>query len=778
MSTVESRQFFPLNNIDSLFRIKGSDDQIRSNLFQGYGNDNKITYLLSHIKTNRDVSVVRDQHGHLTWTIGDKQIALGSSWWDRCVHKIKRAFSSSYVDKLEAKLNPKIAKVMAAYTKCWLAEVDAKELKRNAIEQKTEESKQSMERIGELNAKINRDDNELIDLHATIVNLNKAKDEKIAKKNELQASKDIFLPEKTYEDQLVALGMAVNAYKQILFFVNAGEEEVIKAAEDLIGAPLRTDLQRQNKSDELNKKLNILSSLSDEIELCDLAIEQFNLTVTSLEIQAIDKEQSIENLKALLQLETIVDVVPSQAIIKAYVPLAADFISINTSIREFTASNFKNEMSVSQIRALNRQLMSSIRKDIEYKNIKKSSVKNGCEALSNKLEELCLQQVISAKSVWSPELQLKSDRDYIIYNIIRGKLPSLDQVKSDPALVSAVIWGQDLAVMDEARNLIQNLLADLNRQLSSPDLKPSDEFHLEMIMGDLLALYPYLMPKNGEVIKLPAKIDGIWSLIDYETDRIEMTSNLLSSPLVAYGMRPAHESAPPVLIFKGTTYPTDEGALMSIMTDINPFGSVGDYGFRMGKEKIKTWLESQVSTAKVNIYGKSLGGAQSWRTAINFPKNIGKVMTYGAPGFAPLELSRLNTVTEKYPELQFNFFCQKNDLVHFSDFAAKKGVNYYEVLNGEFQTNVFAAHSDMYSTQESSMILKMQAEDIQAPGKRAVVTIARLIASLLFPVVSVAILLNAIARTTVFVGKETVKLVKSLGKKPPSHDKLLEMNFN
>lgn len=423
----------------------------------------------------------------------------------------------------------------------------------------------------------------------------------------------------------------------------------------------------------------------------------------------------------------------------------SDFFSLPDSIlynkiKDLTRLYFQDQMSDLQVQILDKRIFTVISRKENVKELEADE-----QLLFITISKVCNELLVSSKSIWEPEVHLTTDRQYQIYNILRGNFSSLEEIRQDTTFISSVFWATNPELIEDARTLIQQLLADLFRQFSNPSLFESDEFHLEMIMGDLLALYPFLMPRDGEMIRLPVKINEVWCLEDYITDRIELTHEVLGSPLVAYGLRPANDLASPLLLFKGTTYPTDEGALLSLMTDVNPLGAVGSYGFWLGKDRIQSWIDKQ--TAKVIVYGKSLGGALAWRTALNFPGKIEKVMAYGAPGFSPLELNQFYQVHENYPDLQFNFFCQRNDLVPFSDCVAKTGVNYYEVLSAECQNNALAAHADMYSTHECSMILKLQPEYIQSPLKRAAVTVARLTTTLLFPIGCAGVLANATYNT-------------------------------
>jgi hypothetical protein len=266
---------------------------------------------------------------------------------------------------------------------------------------------------------------------------------------------------------------------------------------------------------------------------------------------------------------------------------------------------------------------------------------------------------------------------------------------------------------------------------------------MEFIIGDLLCLLPFLRPIDGDTIQVPVKIESEWHLVDYTIERIEITPSWMGSPLVAYGLK--NPDFPPLLLYKGTTYPSDEGACLSFLTDLNPFASVGSYAFSIGREKIKTWLENNASKLKARVYGKSLGGAQAWRTALEFPEYVAKVKAYGAPGFTPGERDKIHEVTDKYKDLEIEFYCQENDPVPYSDWVADRGVNYYEVRALKKHECGILAHADMLSTHEHSEIRKMKPEEINNPLKRAAVTTARLFASVAFPF----ILLGHTIKTTI-----------------------------
>lgn len=191
-----------------------------------------------------------------------------------------------------------------------------------------------------------------------------------------------------------------------------------------------------------------------------------------------------------------------------------------------------------------------------------------------------------------------------------------------------------------------------------------------------------------------------------------------------------------MLLFKGTTYPTDEGFSLSILTDLNPGASVGAYAYKIGKKKIASWLQTHTTAEnKAIIYGKSLGGAHAWRTALQFPDHVQKSMCIAAPGFSYRDLAQLKTLRKKGKLPEINIFSQKNDPVASIDHIAKKGVNYYQVLGKKSKKGV-VAHAHMNSTQEQSVILNKKPRERSL--KRGALSGIRLLSSLtLFPLLVV-----------------------------------------
>jgi pimeloyl-ACP methyl ester carboxylesterase len=316
--------------------------------------------------------------------------------------------------------------------------------------------------------------------------------------------------------------------------------------------------------------------------------------------------------------------------------------------------------------------------------------------------------LISAETPWTPTLSLESKIQALFLQIMRGNVPPPSKLLNEKTMLNAIVWKKNPEVLALGRDLLNKIFVNMFEEMNKKRLSSEKSFHMEIIIGDLLSLYPFIGPKDGEELKIPVKIDEKWELVTYNVQTIHLTPEWMGSPLVAFGLNAkTHPDAPPLLLFKGTTYPTDEGFSLSLLTDLNPGASVGAYVFRLGQQKIKGWLDTHAQEKKAIIYGKSLGGSQAWRTALYFPDQVQKVMSYSSPGFSSRDLKRLNHIQKLKSIPEINIFCQPNDPTPFVDKAAKEGVNYFQVVGKTFRKGVLA-HADMFSTHERSTVMRLK----------------------------------------------------------------------
>lgn len=228
------------------------------------------------------------------------------------------------------------------------------------------------------------------------------------------------------------------------------------------------------------------------------------------------------------------------------------------------------------------------------------------------------------------------------------KIPSLQKVFS---FLPSILWKTDPNLSKAARNWLQAKIQHSAEEI--PDKKMRSIY-----LRNLLAYYPFFSPKKDEEIRLP--FGPLESTLSYRVEPIELTPPYLGSPLMAYGLIPKTAKASPLLLFKGTTYPADNGFYLSLLTDINPLGAVGSFAFqRFGKGKIESWLAKQAQEHdKVEVLGASLGGSLSLQTAATYPKYIKSVHAFNSPGVSFEEVALWGKSEEK-PEV--NVYLQEGD---------------------------------------------------------------------------------------------------------------------
>lgn len=357
-----------------------------------------------------------------------------------------------------------------------------------------------------------------------------------------------------------------------------------------------------------------------------------------------------------------------------------------------------------------------------------------------KLIGIVKEIVVSPHTPWKPELRQTAETvKQLFLDALRGTSPSLSRLRQQMPLLKAVAWKKNPEILKEGRALIQELLEDVCKELDGLEAQRprSKDFHFEMIIGDLLALYPFLGSGDADKLTVPVILNGKWRRVEYDVQKIELTPRWMGSPLVALGL--SAPSAPPLLLFKGTTYPTDTGFGLSLLTDLNPAASVGAYAFRLGRNRIGKWLDSHASARNpAVVYGKSLGGALCWRAGLHFKNRIGKVMAYGPPGFSAGEARQLQRRLRQPGHPAIHVFCQKGDPVPYFDKLSTCGVHYYLVV-GSKATTGFRAHAETFSTHPHSAIIRLNVSKESASIRRHVLTtLKRILSFLLFPMILMA----------------------------------------
>lgn len=158
----------------------------------------------------------------------------------------------------------------------------------------------------------------------------------------------------------------------------------------------------------------------------------------------------------------------------------------------------------------------------------------------------------------------------------------------------------------------------LQKALDLIDLTHVDK-KKELFIASIIALVPYAYPKIGDSFRFPVKNQqGHYQQKTFICDAIVPMSLSTSIPaLNAYGFKSTDGDHK--LIFTGTTAPSNEGFLNSLLADFTPFSSVGKLPFNMGFSCLKDYFKTR---SNVQLLGKSLGGALCLHTLIHFEAYI------------------------------------------------------------------------------------------------------------------------------------------------------------
>lgn len=191
----------------------------------------------------------------------------------------------------------------------------------------------------------------------------------------------------------------------------------------------------------------------------------------------------------------------------------------------------------------------------------------------------------------------------------------------------ALFFEYNPELVAQHRSQFQELFKFLS---SHPDWLKRDAVVAQMLVGNLIALLPYFDFEEGSSLSLLKFVEGEWKLISYQVVHVPLMGN----KIIAYGLEPQGETAAtPILIFRGTPYPTASGFFDAVLSDLNPAKSIGEDIFEHGKPQLDRWMSGK---SKVECYGVSLGGALAYHAGEAYGTQV-EVHAYGAPGLVPMK---------------------------------------------------------------------------------------------------------------------------------------------
>lgn len=275
--------------------------------------------------------------------------------------------------------------------------------------------------------------------------------------------------------------------------------------------------------------------------------------------------------------------------------------------------------------------------------------------------------------------------------------------KRDPAFLQAVL--------DELQKWSKRLF-DIVRKEENP--------LAEIELCHILAMYPFLDPVGTLIV--PQKINGVYQLIQYAVEPIELTPKALGSALTAFGL--TAEGAPSLLLFKGTPPPTGAGSLLSLWTDFVPGLGSGELAFTFFvKKRVGEWIDRAASPIK--IFGQSLGGALALLSVCHFPdrKKIVEVHAFSAPALFQRALCKYQGNSK------VSVYFQKNDPAPLVGAGFHSSWKLMRIVPRKRQ-NFFLAHLRIFPVFEDLSVIQVDALEDRKRFIRKIVTLLHAIISI------------------------------------------------
>jgi|GEM_PF-6957386 len=157
---------------------------------------------------------------------------------------------------------------------------------------------------------------------------------------------------------------------------------------------------------------------------------------------------------------------------------------------------------------------------------------------------------------------------------------------------------------------------ELLRAASEAYTNKTDDLVYQCFAYPLLSLIAFTSPRVGSEIEFEGKRWRVEKRFDLAT---------IGGAIQAFAL--STEEKPPMLIFKGSTFPGDEGFAATWISDTTPGLSVGHIAARSAD--LKEWIVHQ---RDVTVVGASLGGALALHMVSLYGDHVGNVHAYNPAG--------------------------------------------------------------------------------------------------------------------------------------------------
>jgi hypothetical protein len=317
--------------------------------------------------------------------------------------------------------------------------------------------------------------------------------------------------------------------------------------------------------------------------------------------------------------------------------------------------------------------------------------------------------------VWKQQTQ--DDHLETLFRLFFDDNASIDDVDFTNSEKLAFFWEYDSTIIAQFRSRFEKIFSDLYQEMVWTQ---HDSLVTHMLIGNLIALYPYFDPSAGHEVRLLQHINQEWQMVSYRIEHI----SLVDDEIHALGLIPIeHKDAYPILIFRGTPYPAAKGFWKAVFSDLHPFRSVGEDIYKAGKKNIHQWMEGK---PHIKCYGMSLGGALCYHLGKEYGRRV-TVHAYVPPGiyFSKKERNKVEGVA----------YFHTNDLVKAVGYHPT-GENFkcYALLT-ESNRNFLLAHARPVGC-NPTVVLAIDPVQENRRLARHVLTVARHIFSAIFSLVA------------------------------------------
>lgn len=197
--------------------------------------------------------------------------------------------------------------------------------------------------------------------------------------------------------------------------------------------------------------------------------------------------------------------------------------------------------------------------------------------------------------------------------------------------------------------LFTSFAGALQRAFLSIDTKKIDKKE-ELHIDNIVSLIPYSYPKEGDRFLIPFKgARREFEPVSFSVEKvISLSFDECLTPFKAYSLKSTSHDH--LLVFLGTTFPSADGFLNSLMSDFTPFASVGRIAYKLAYRELEEYFKTRTN---VHVYGKSLGGSLALHTFRDFESSIEQIHAVAPPGlhawdrFVPTSTKKVVIITHK-----------------------------------------------------------------------------------------------------------------------------------